>query len=233
MFNYDRMQAERGKTALIRATNLSVERQGQRLLKEISLAITKAEITIILGHNGAGKTLLMRTLHGLIAPSKGQIEAPPRSSQKMVFQKPVMLRRSASNHFDFLCPRLPQNVKYEWFEKAGLSGQFHTPARLLSGGEQQKLALIGALASTPKLLFLDEPTANLDFEATAFVEDILSWSKAQGTTIIMASHNRAQAERLADTVLLMESGQLREHTAAHQFFKSPQTDAGKAYLSFA
>ena len=102
----------------------------------------------------------------------------------------------------------------------------------MSGGEQQKLAIIGALASRPKLLFLDEPAANLDFEATAFVEEMIRWSKDAGTTIVMISHNRAQAERLADHILFMDKGRLMEQASAAQFFTAPQSDAGKAYLTF-
>ena len=106
-------------------------------------------------------------------------------------------------------------------------------ATVLSGGEQQKLAIIGALASQPEVLFLDEPAANLDFEATAFVEEMIRWSSKDGTTIVMVSHNRAQAERLADHILFMDKGRLMEQTSAKQFFCAPSSDAGKTYLKFA
>ena len=214
------------------ARALCVERGDKMLLKEITAEIPAGQVSLILGHNGAGKTLLMQTLHGLVTPTSGTVEGPDRNVQKMVFQTPVMLRRTASQHFDFLCPGLDEEEKQDWFRRASLVGRMGVPARAMSGGEQQKLAIIGALASRPHLLFLDEPAANLDFEATAFVEEMIKWSKQAGTTIVMVSHNRAQAERLADHILFMDKGRLMEQAPAEQFFTAPQSEAGKTYLKF-
>ena len=217
----------------MQASALSVRRGTKLLLKEISAAIPAGKVTLILGHNGAGKTLLMQTLHGLVTPTSGQVMGPDIAVQKMVFQTPVMLRCTASKHFDFLCPGASQEEKLSWFKRASLVGRMQVPARSLSGGEQQKLAIIGALASQPEVLFLDEPAANLDFEATAFVEEMIRWSAKDGTTIVMVSHNRAQAERLADHILFMDKGRLMEQTSAKEFFCAPSSDAGKTYLKFA
>jgi tungstate transport system ATP-binding protein len=117
-----------------------------------------------------------------------------------------------------------------WFERAGLIGQMDTPARQLSGGEQQKLAFIGALASKPDLLFLDEPSANLDFEASAKIESLISDAHKNGVTIIMTTHNIAQAHRLADHVLFIEHGKLIEDRNAKDFFANPLHDAAQAYI---
>mgnify|MGYP001159712777 FL=1 len=216
----------------MQASSLCVQRGAKLLLKEISAAIPAGKVTLILGHNGAGKTLLMQTLHGLVTPTSGQVTGPDIAVQKMVFQTPVMLRCTASKHFDFLCPGASQEEKLSWFKRASLVGRMQVPARSLSGGEQQKLAIIGALASQPEVLFLDEPAANLDFEATAFVEEMIRWSAKEGTTIVMVSHNRAQAERLADHILFMDKGRLMEQTSAKQFFCVPHSEAGKTYLNF-
>ena len=216
----------------LHASALCVRRGTKLLLKEITASIPAGKITLILGHNGAGKTLLMQTLHGLLTPTSGEVKGPNIAFQKMVFQTPVMLRRPASRHFDFLCPDVPEEEKLDWFKKASLVGRMQVPARSLSGGEQQKLAIIGAMASQPEVLFLDEPAANLDFEATAFVEEMIRWSVNAGTTIVMVSHNRAQAERLADHILFLDKGRLMEQTSAKQFFRSPKSEAGKSYLNF-
>jgi tungstate transport system ATP-binding protein len=216
----------------LQAHALCVQRGTKLLLKEITAAIPTGKVTLVLGHNGAGKTLLMQALHGLITPTSGEVIGPDIEVQKMVFQTPVMLRRRASQHFDFLSPGVPEEQKLDWFKQASLVGRMQVPARSMSGGEQQKLAIIGALASQPEVLFLDEPAANLDFEATAFVEEMIRWSANAGTTIVMVSHNRAQAERLADHILFMDKGRLMEQAPAKQFFCAPQSDAGKAYLKF-
>lgn len=217
-------------TAMVTARNVSFSADEQLLLNDISVRIASGNITMVLGHNGAGKTLLLSALHGLISPQRGTIIGPARQKQKMVFQKPILLRRSARDYFEFLCPGLEDSTVQNWFQKAQLGPRMTTPARQLSGGESQKLALIGALASQPDLLFLDEPTAHLDFESIGFIESQITAARKTGTTIVMTSHNRAQAERLAEHVIFMENGRIVEMASANTFFSSPQTQAAKTYL---
>ena len=214
------------------ANEVSVIREEHYLLKDISLEIKPATITLILGHNGAGKTLLMQVLHGLTLPDEGVIDSPPASRQRMVFQKPIMLRRTALQYFNFVCPGLSVPDQHHWFDSAQLTSRMDAPARRLSGGEQQKLALIGALAAQPEILFLDEPAASLDVEATMLSESLISEACDAGTTIIMTSHNRAQAARLADQVIFMDQGCVKEQSDAKTFFRAPQSDAGRHYLAF-
>jgi tungstate transport system ATP-binding protein len=214
------------------ANKVSVIREEHYLLKDISLEIKPATITLILGHNGAGKTLLMQVLHGLTLPDEGVIDSPPASRQRMVFQKPIMLRRTALQYFNFVCPSLSIPDQHHWFDSAQLTSRMDAPARRLSGGEQQKLALIGALAAQPEILFLDEPAASLDVEATMLSESLISEACDAGTTIIMTSHNRAQAARLADQVIFMDQGCVKEQSDAKTFFRAPQSDAGRHYLAF-
>ena len=216
--------------AIVIASKISFIADGKPLLDDISLSIPSSTITMVLGHNGAGKTLLLSALHGLITPQQGTIVGPSRQKQKMVFQKPVLLRRSARDYFKFLCPGLDDTTMQNWFQKAQLSPRITTPARQLSGGESQKLASTGALASQPDLLFLDEPTAHLDFESIGFIESQITAARKSGTTIVMTSHNRTQAERLAEQVIFMENGNIVEMASAKTFFSSPQTKAAKTYL---
>ena len=217
-------------TAIVTAKDVRFTADQQPLLNDISVRIIRGNITMVLGHNGAGKTLLLSALHGLITPQHGTISGPSRQKQKMVFQKPVLLRRSARDYFEFLCPGLDDSTMQNWFQKAQLGPRMNTPARQLSGGESQKLALIGALASQPDLLFLDEPTAHLDFESIRFIEAQIIAARKSGTSIVMTSHNRTQAERLAEHVIFMENGKIVEMTPAKTFFSSPQTKAAKFYL---
>ena len=217
-------------TAIVTAQDVRFTADQQPLLNDISVRIIRGNITMVLGHNGAGKTLLLSALHGLITPQHGTITGPSRQKQKMVFQKPILLRRSARDYFEFLCPGLDDSKMQNWFQKAQLGPRMNTPARQLSGGESQKLALIGALASQPDLLFLDEPTAHLDFESIRFIEAQIIAARKSGTSIVMTSHNRTQAERLAEHVIFMENGKIAEMAPAKTFFSSPQTKAAKTYL---
>ena len=215
---------------ILSARDLILSRDGVQLLKSVSLDIAKGSVTFLLGYNGAGKTLLLSCLHGLIEQDSGQISGPPRDRQKMVFQKPIIMRRTARRHFQFVCPGLPEDQLVDWMKRAGIDDRIDAPARALSGGEQQKLALVGALAARPDILFLDEPTAHLDFAATKFIEDMIREAHDQGTTIVMTSHNRAQAERLGQDVILLDGGTLIETGPADRFFAAPQHPLSKQYL---
>lgn len=215
---------------ILSARDLILSRDGVQLLKSVSLDIAKGSVTFLLGYNGAGKTLLLSCLHGLIEQDSGQISAPSRDRQKMVFQKPIIMRRTARRHFQFVCPGLPEDQLVDWMKRAGIDDRIDAPARALSGGEQQKLALVGALAARPDILFLDEPTAHLDFAATKFIEDMIREVHEQGTTIVMTSHNRAQAERLGQDVILLDGGTLIETGPADRFFAAPQHPLSKQYL---
>lgn len=224
------MTSEAGSAFILSARGLSLTRDGAALLRDISLDIRRGSITLVLGHNGAGKTLLLNALHGLIDIDSGSIDGPPLSQQKMVFQKPIITRRTTRQHFRFLCRDLQPNEANDWIRRAGIDDRIDAPARALSGGEQQKLALVGALAARPEVLFLDEPTAHLDFAATKFVEDMIREAHQAGTTIVMTSHNRAQSERLGEDVLLLDGGELVEAAPAEKFFTAPQHPVSKQYL---
>jgi tungstate transport system ATP-binding protein len=102
---------------------------------------------------------------------------------------------------------------------------------VLSGGEQQRLAVARAWAVRPEVLFLDEPTANLDPAATRMVEDMIAAIRHQGTAIVLATHDMGQARRLGEEVLFLHRGRLHERRDAAAFFADPQSAAGRAYLA--
>jgi len=224
------MIENKSKKNILQASGLKLMRNGKQLLDGVSLTVRAGSLTMLLGHNGAGKTVLLRALHGLMIPDSGSIAAPPAKDQKMVFQKPILLRRTARSHFRFVCPGLGEAQIDHWFSHAKLEQQMDTHTHRLSGGEQQKLALIGALASKPSLLFLDEPTAHLDYESTTTIETLIKAAHAAGTTIIMTTHNRAQAERLAEDVLFLHEGVLRETGPAAAFFAKPKDPVSIQFL---
>ena len=217
--------------SILTACDLTLRRDGVTLLNSVSATIRRGSITLLLGHNGAGKTLLLNCLHGLIECDAGTISGPPLPRQKMVFQKPIITRRTTGDHLRFLCPELDNIALHNWLRRAEIDRRATAPARMLSGGEQQKMALIGALAARPDILFLDEPTAHLDFAATKFVETMVRQAHEDGMTIVMTSHNRTQAERLGEDVILLDSGRIVETAPANRFFNAPSHPLAKQYLA--
>ncbi|MEM7464980.1 MAG: ATP-binding cassette domain-containing protein [Pseudomonadota bacterium] len=206
----------------------------------MNLSIDSPGITVVLGFNGAGKSLLLRLLHGLIEPTAGTVlwAGKPlndkiRRRQAMVFQKPVLLRRSVIENINFaLATRGIRNRdRCELvLEQAGLSAIANRPARLLSGGEQQRLALARALAVEPEVLFLDEPSANLDPSSVNAIENNVLEASRKGTKIIFVTHELSQAQRLADDIVFLHRGKATEHGEADRFFSNPASKEAIAYL---
>ena len=222
--------------------DVSFVARGRTILERVSLRLDAGTRTVVLGPNGAGKSVLLRVMHGLIAPTSGEVlwsavEAPgaPRR-QAMVFQRPVMFRRSALGNLKFALaiagvPAAERTSRARAaLERVGLVSISHQPARVLSGGEQQRLALARAWMLGPEVLFLDEPTANLDPGATREIERIVGAIHAAGTKIVMVTHNLGQAQRLADEIVFIHDGRLAERTAAADFFRKPATAEAAAYL---
>jgi len=219
---------------------LSFSRNGQRIIDDVSLAIDARVRSVIIGANGAGKSVLMRLMHGLLRPTAGQItwcgrEERPRQ-QAMVFQRPVMLRRSALGNvlYALQLAGMARPQRLEWarlaLTRVGLAAVARRPARVLSGGEQQRLALARAWALEPQILFLDEPTASLDPGATAEVEVLIRNIADSGTKIVMTTHNLGQAKRLADEVIFLHRGRVVEYTPADEFFRKPRSTEAHAFM---
>ncbi len=212
---------------------------GRTLIDRVSLTLEAGASTIVLGANGAGKSVLMRLMHGLLAPSAGRIAwsgTGARRRQAMVFQRPVMLRRSALANVRYaldaagVAPRERERLAREALAEVGLAHRAQAPARVLSGGEQQRLALARAWALHPEVLFLDEPTANLDPGATRDIEAIIAAIHATGTKIIMSTHSLGQARRLGDEIVFLHGGRLAERAPVAEFFASPVSVEARQFI---
>lgn len=203
-----------------------------RILQPLSLDIEAGPSTVILGANGAGKSVLMRLMHGLLRPSSGSVSWRSPGRQAMVFQRPVMLRRSALANVAYALRVAGQDERQamDALKEVGLAHLAHRPARVLSGGEQQRLALARAWALHPEVLFLDEPTASLDPSATREIETVIRAFDAAGTKIVMATHNLGQARRLADEIIYLHQGRVLERAAADRFFARPATPEAAAFI---
>lgn len=225
----------------LQASGVVVKRRGQVLLGPVDLTVSAQGCTIIMGPNGAGKTKLLRALHGIEKLAEGSVTwqvpvADAQERQAFVFQAPIMLRRSVQDNLAYplrlkgLGKREASARAAEWAGKVGLGDALARAAPRLSGGEKQKLALARALIRKPDVVFLDEPCANLDGRATREIEVLLKEAQAQGTRIVMATHDVGQARRLADEVVFVMHGQIIEQGPAQPFFAKPQTREAIAHL---
>ncbi len=231
-------------SAILRLTldQVEIRRGGRCILGPISLTIEGEGITILLGPNGSGKTSLLRAMHGLERISGGKVswQGPKdrvRARQAFVFQSPVLMRRSVLDCIAY--PLLLDGVGKATARRraadrgaeVGLGDLLENPANSLSGGERQKMALARALIRAPEVLFLDEPCANLDGRSTREIETILQSARADGTRIVMSTHNVGQARRLADHVLFLHDGLLRESASGCEFFTAPATPEAMAHIN--
>ncbi len=213
---------------------------GMPILSDLSLIFAAGPLTVLLGPNGAGKTTLLKLAMGLVQPTQGRVTFAGRAGSSgrrraFVFQKPVMLRRSVAGNVTYalrMAGQTPTTARLKHLlEQVGLAGFEERPARRLSGGEQQRLALARALARDPEILFLDEPTASLDPHATKAVEDIIARVDAAGVTVVMTTHDLGQARRLAETIMFLAKGRLCEQAPAQQFFDGPSTSEARRFLA--
>lgn len=219
---------------------VSFRAKDRNIIDRVSLAMDRGVRTVILGPNGAGKSVLMRLMHGLLAPTSGRItwcgrEERPEA-QAMVFQRPVVLRTTALRNvaYGLKLAGVPWGERVARaaaaLERVGLAHLAGRPAKVFSGGEQQRLALARAWALEPRILFLDEPTASLDPNAARDVERIIGEIAATGCKIVMSTHNLGQARRLADEIVFLHSGRVSEYTPASVFFRAPRSVEADTYI---
>jgi tungstate transport system ATP-binding protein len=213
---------------------VSLSLGGVDVIRNLTLTLAGASPLVLIGPNGAGKSTLLRLAMGLVKPTSGQVTwgglTAPGARLAIVFQRPVMLRRTAKANIDYVLNSRDQVSAAVLLERVGLAHVANRPARRLSGGEQQRLALARALARNPEVLLLDEPTASLDPAATKAVEDILREIAASGGKIVMSTHDIGQARRIGGEVVFLVGGRAIEHAPATRFFSSPASREATAFL---
>jgi tungstate transport system ATP-binding protein len=222
--------------------DVSLIARGVTILDRVSLALANGPPTVLIGPNGAGKTSLLRLAMGLAAPTRGRItwgglETVPPTRRAIVFQRPVMLRRSAAGNLRYALaaagvPRAARASRIgELLALVGLTELADRPARKLSGGEQQRLALARALAKEPQALFLDEPTASLDPAATKAIEDVVRAVTTRGIKVVMSTHDLGEARRLEGEIVLMHRGRVIESGPTDAFFTAPRTKEARRFIA--
>jgi tungstate transport system ATP-binding protein len=224
---------------MIKVEDVVVERRGKRLLGPVTFAINDKGITAVVGPNGAGKSTLLRLMHGLERPRYGHLNLPIHmrpQQQAFLFQHPILLRRSVQQNL--ILPLKLRGVTTEIREQEvvkiatefGLNKLMEQDAFLLSGGEKQKLTLARALIIKPNLLFLDEPSANLDRPSTLSIENAVKVVADQGCKVILASHSMAQVKRLSEDVLFISDGIVNGPFLVPDFLQKPPTESAKDWL---
>ena len=218
------------------------ESGAKRLIDGVSLRLEPGPLTCVMGPNGAGKSLLLRLIAGLIRPSGGEVTyggaaEAGKNRIAFVFQRPVLLRRSVAANLDhalktYGAPRAARRGRIaELLALGQLQAFARQPARVLSGGEQQRLSMVRALAARPALLLLDEPTASLDPQATAAIEALIRQVAGEGVKVVLVTHDRDQARRMAEEIVFLHHGRIAEQAPAARFFDQPRSPEAKAYLA--
>ncbi len=230
--------AARSTTPAVNLLSVTLERSGQKLIDGLTLELPCGGVTAVIGPNGAGKSLLLRLVAGLISPTAGVVQIHPAYAGRiaLVFQRPVLLRRSVHGNLAhalsvYGVPRKQRFARLaELLEIGGLAALADRPARALSGGEQQRLAMVRALAARPRLLLLDEPMASLDPQSTLVIETLVRATAEAGTKIVLVTHDHGQAQRLANEIVFLHHGRVTEQTRSERFFTDPASGAGRAFL---
>ena len=228
---------------LLQARGLCFDAGSKRLVDHVDVDFRTRRRTVVMGANGTGKSLLLRLLHGLIRPTAGEVrwqgqplDREARRGQAMVFQRPVMLRRSVRANLRFaLAVRRVRGAdraarEAEAIERARLGDLAVQPARVLSAGEQQRLAVARALISAPRMLFLDEPTASLDPASTHAIERQIREAHESGVTIVLVTHDIGQARRLGDDLVFLHAGRVVETGPVPDVLDAPRSEAARAWV---
>lgn len=221
--------------------DIHVNLGGAAVLRGLSLRIEAGPPTVLIGPNGSGKTTLLRAACGLLPLQAGRIlrgdGLPAARREALVFQRPVMLRRSVAGNLRYALavagmPRAQRAARVtELLQQVGLTGLAERPAPGLSGGERQRLALARALARDPAVLFLDEPTASLDPAATLAIEQLVRKVSLSGVKVVMTTHDLGEASRLAGEVVLLHRGVVVESGAAAQLLGNPRTEEARRFIA--
>ena len=218
----------------IELKDITVKSNGRTILNIPHAIIPTDRITACIGPNGAGKTTFLKLLDGLVKPDTGTIEHSYLPKTALVLHHTPMIKASARANIA-MATDVDPSITFDQIDQAiqeiGLSALASSPAHKLSAGERQKLCLARAFLLKPNLILLDEPTANLDPHATEQVEQLIRKFKESDVEVIFSSHLLAQVQRLAQYVLFIDQGEIKEKGPVGPFFSNPQTAAAKRYLT--
>ena len=223
----------------ITISNLRKSYDGRQVLDAKEGRVRNGSRTAIVGPNGAGKSTLLKIIAGLESPDEGTVlyngnNQFPQMDVTLVFQKPYLISSTVEKNIAYpmklrgFSPEQIEKRITELTEELNLSGFRKQKSWKLSGGETQKVALARALSFRPKLLLLDEPTANIDPYTTSEIERMLL--SITDTTIIMVTHNLAQAKRVCNDIIMLHEGQIVETGRAAEFLTAPKSEKARRFI---
>ena len=217
----------------IELKDIIVKSNGRTILNVPHAIIPADRITACIGPNGAGKTTLLKLLDGLIKPDSGTVSYSFKTKTTLVLHHTPMIKASAATNLGMVrdvYPSITESDIQKVMKEVGLDKLGNSPAHKLSAGERQKLCLGRAILQKPNLVLLDEPTANLDPGTTEQVEELIRQFNRQEVNVIFSSHQLAQVQRLAEHIIFIDQGEIKEKGPVGPFFTNPQTPAAKRYL---
>ena len=217
----------------IELKDITVKSNGRIILNVQHAIIPADRIIACIGPNGAGKTTFLKLLDGLIKPDTGTMSYSFANKTALVLHHTPMIKASTTTNISMVRDadsKINAAEIQQVIERVGLEKLASAPAHKLSAGERQKLCLARAILQKPNLVLLDEPTANLDPNTTEQVEEIIRQFDAQDTDVIFSSHQLAQVQRLAQYIIFIDHGEIKEKGPVGPFFSNPQTQAAKRYL---
>ena len=217
----------------IELKDIIVKSNGRTILNVPHAIIPADRITACIGPNGAGKTTFLKLLDGLIQPHMGTVSYSFKTKTALVLHHTPMIKASTKTNLGIVRDAdvsINADDIDRVIKQVGLDKLVNSPAHKLSAGERQKLCLGRAILQKPNLVLLDEPTANLDPSTTEQVEGLIRQFDQQGTDVIFSSHQLAQVQRLAEYIIFIDQGEIKEKGPVGPFFSNPQTQAAKRYL---
>ena len=221
--------------------NLNYMSRDKKILKDINLITSEKKITIIAGNNGSGKSTLLKILHGIIQHTSGTInwgEIPVqevRKKQSMVFQNPILLNRTTFENIMYVAKR--KNIETnesvdKIIKQLNLESIINIESKYLSGGEKQKVAIAMSIISNPKIIFLDEPTSQLDPVYKNEIENIITNLSENNTKIFMTSHDIAQINRIGEEIIFLDDGEIIFHDRVKDFMNEKGNSIIRNYVNY-
>ena len=224
------------KELMIDLNNIVIHRDEREILS-ISTQIPRQGITAVIGPNGSGKTTLLKLLHGAIEADSGIYKPGSADLESaLVLHHTPLIKASVRTNMAIVKDSLGKHkVTEDDIDQAlasvGLTHLKNQSALKLSAGERQRLSLARAKCQRPKMILLDEPTANLDPSTTEQVEAIIQQMADDGCGVIFTSHHLGQVQTLADRIIFLNEGLCLEARNTRDFFENPQTEQAKKFIA--